>query len=324
MKVTNSIRSCHRQQCIRAEELAKRVRELLVRYKEKRWYYDERIKELESFALKIETGKIDNPDNANDFFGCTIVVRHGGEIESAKELVKKLFDVVSQDPTENRLTEKHPHSFPFDDLRLHAKLKHDSRQARDSTHNRLAKVLFEIQIKTFLQHAWSKATHNLVYKSDEISWPKSRVAYQVKAMLEHAELSIHEIDKLKESILLNKIDENTVRLTKIKKFLTDNWPPVAWPTDLVRLSGNVDSLLRLLNTDVEHVQSLLDIESDCGRGINTLNLPPYFTILQTLINQKPALIRNFFADALSDEKIVIPHEIDTRDIILNETKIIRV
>ena len=53
-------------------------------------------------------------------------------------------------------------------------------------------MIFEVQIKTILQHAWSIATHDLIYKTDTVSWPKERIAFQVKAMLEHAEIAIAE------------------------------------------------------------------------------------------------------------------------------------
>src|SRR6185295_542993 len=81
---------------------------------------------------------------------------------------------------------KGTHEFSFDDLRLYTKWKPDVTLPTPT----FAGVVFELQIKTFLQHAWSIATHDLIYKTDSISWPKERVAFEIKAMLEHAENAI--------------------------------------------------------------------------------------------------------------------------------------
>jgi hypothetical protein len=45
---------------------------------QKGWFFTWRLKELESFALKIETGRVSNPVALEDFFACTIVLRSDG------------------------------------------------------------------------------------------------------------------------------------------------------------------------------------------------------------------------------------------------------
>jgi ppGpp synthetase/RelA/SpoT-type nucleotidyltranferase len=78
----------------------------------------------------------------------------------------------------------------------------------------LSDVVFEVQIKTFLQHAWSIATHDLLYKTDAVNWSKERIAYQIKARREHAEISIQEAEDLATSAALAKEDRKTVRVKK--------------------------------------------------------------------------------------------------------------
>ena len=122
-------------------------------------------------------------------------------------------------------------------------------------------------------------------------WAKQRVAYQIKAMLEHAEISIDEIENIKESVMLTKSNKKIKQLNRVKTFLTHNWENEALPNDLVRLSDSICYLLKQLQTDISTLQTFLDKESECGRGTKTLNLSPYLIILQTIINQNPQKIK---------------------------------
>ena len=324
LKVINSINTCYQQQLDSNEELRRTVDDIIKNNKEETWFYFSRIKPPESFALKIETGRVDIPTELEDFFACTIVVENSIEIKKAIELINHFFDVIERRPNKDSFTFKPPESFPYDDLRLYVTLKHQDGLPPESSFNKLSKVKFEIQIKTFLQHAWTKATHNLIYKGEEISWAKRRIAYQIKAMLEHAEISIHEIEKIKESDMLEKMNKTIKELNETKTFLTKNWNADTLPVDLTRISESISGLLKQLKVSIAELQGILDEESNVGRGINTSNLSPYFIVIQTIINQNPQKIKDFFSDDTNASKIVIPTEIDTGGLTLNEDKIIHI
>lgn len=40
-----------------------------------KWFYTSRVKELESFALKVETARVQDPSKLEDFFACTIILK---------------------------------------------------------------------------------------------------------------------------------------------------------------------------------------------------------------------------------------------------------
>ena len=143
-------------------------------------------------------------------------------------------------------------------------------------------------------------------------------------MLEHAEISIDKIEKIKESTLISKSDKKTEQLNDAKKLIIDYWKPEDLPTDLIRLSTSVCLLLKQVNIDSARLRKLLDNESHRGRGVKTLNLSPYFIIMQTIINQDPQKFNKFLANRKFKNKIVIPSELSINGISLNKNKIIRI
>lgn len=323
MKVISSIDNCYQQQLDLNKELKNKVDDIIKTNKKTKWHYESRIKPEESFALKIETGRIEDPTKLEDFFACLIVVKNSIEINKALDLVDGFFTIAYRRPPEDNFTHKSPESFPYDDLRLYVKLKPTEGLPPESPFNKLSNIIFEIQIKTFLQHSWSLATYDLIYKGEEISWAKRRVAYQIKAMLEHAEISIYEIEKIKESDMLAKLNKNIKQLNQIKEFLIKNWQQDTLPNDLVRLSESVHFLLKQLDVTLDELQVFLDAEFKEGRGTQTTNLSPYFIIVQTIINRNPQKVTDFFSDENDTSKIVIPSEITTNEITLTDDKVIR-
>ena len=320
LKIINSINTCYNQQLDLNNKLKKNVENIMINIQESSWYYFDRIKSKESFALKIETGRF-NSMELEDFFACTLVVENSKSIKKATDLIKEHFVIKSRRPKSNDFTHKHPHSFPFDNLRLYATLKINEYMPPEEGINKICDIIFEIQIKTFLQHAWDISIHDLIYKGDDIDWRMQRVAYQIKAMLEHAEMSIHDIDKIKESDILPKKDKYINDLNTVKEFLKKNWTDEFLSKDIIRMSKNVSQLLEQLDVGIKELQELLDKETNSGYGRKTLNLSPYFIILQTVINRNSEKIKKFM-QVDSKYKIPIPSEIDTKELTLKESKAI--
>ena len=180
--IPESVRIAYQQQEPLADILLGEI-ERLVKAAPKSWFFTSRKKLLESFAQKIESGAVPNPARLEDFVGAMIVVPMTSDVSEALQFINRFFVVEYQRPADSNVTLKLASDFPFDDLRLYGHLR-----PRDDQPSRpIDDVILEIQVKTFLQHAWSIATHDLVYKFDHVSWARSRVAYHVKALLEHAE-----------------------------------------------------------------------------------------------------------------------------------------
>lgn len=275
--------------------------------KELRWHYESRIKEIESYALKIETGRFSDPSNLEDFFACTWVVPNAKEIEIAEQKIRKHFKLSHRRPEQENSTSKRPDSFPFDDLRLYVSVEDDPA----SPPFVFSGIVFEVQIKTFLQHAWSIAVHDLIYKSDEASWSKQRLAYQVKAMLEHAELSIQAADILAQSSALSKTDQRTRDLTDMITLMKGQWEEELLPTDIRRLAENTLGLTSALKMKIKQLAKILQEEKDYWTGSFPSNLSPYSIVVQTLLkHRKNEMLNLLTVNEKGTIKVLIHWEVD--------------
>lgn len=314
MKISKSLRDSHSKQSEQYEQLKGLVDKAINMLKDRRWHYESRVKGLESYALKVETGRVNNPNQVEDFFACTLVVENLDSISKAESLIKKRFKFFKRRPERNNFTSKPPDSFRFDDIRLYVKWKDDPANRPSG----LDGLLFEVQIKTFLGHAWSIATHDLIYKTDEKSWPKERIAFHIKAMLEHAEISIQEAKTLAKSTSMDKTDKLSSCISKIIKLINKLWSPVLLPHDKKRLAENINNLIRNVGIDLKTLQSILIKEEELGKGPKTLNLSPYTTIIQSLFNQEPEKMKRYLteSDKARDKKrdnkfkVYLPKELE--------------
>lgn len=241
MKVPASVRRLFDDQREKNERLKEQIDKRIAGFKRPRWHYESRVKELPSFALKLESGRFLHPDALEDFFACTLVVANMTEVAEAEQLLVENFTVVERRPPDAASTHKAPDAFPFDDLRLYVTLPENPALPP----NDLTGTRFEVQIKTFLQHAWSIATHDLVYKSDDANWSKERIAFQTKAMLEHAEVSIQEAEALAGCSTLAREDKATKQTKAAIALLKRQWPADELPTDVRRLAVECQHVLSL-------------------------------------------------------------------------------
>ena len=304
MKVSNEVRNLYFDYRQVYSDLADKVKDFLLARKQERWHYEGRIKTLESYATKLETGR--HKPQIEDFFACTLVVENLQTRKIAEDLIRKEFKLHERRPPKDDFTHKKSDSFPFDDLRLYVSWLNTP----GSKPTGFEDVIFEVQIKTFLQHAWSIATHDMIYKSSEKDWAKERIAFQIKAMLEHAEISILEADSLSKSISLNKKNKETEQLIRIIDFIKLHWPMESLPSDLVRLADNINSLLKSLKLNCDDLLEVISAENSAGRGSLTINLSPFGSILQGLIIQKKELMIAYMSGPNNKYKFLITKDLD--------------
>lgn len=314
MKIPASIRGLFDMNLERYKRLQPQVDALLQSHVQPTWHYESRLKALESYTQKLETGRVTNPSEPEDFFAATVVVRTGAEAVQLEQVLISLFDLAYRRPKTDTETIKRPEAFTFDDLRLYLRWKDDPALRPTG----LAGLLFEVQIKTFLQHAWGIATHDLTYKTDDVNWGKMRIAFQIKAMFEHAEVSIQEAATLAKSSALAKSDAFTTSLSQFMVVITDLWARDDLPADIRRLGENIMDLAELVKLDAHALRQFLETEAAAGRGPKMLNLSPYGAVVQSLIDQKQTDFAKGLESRAKQQKfrpIVITKELNVPDVL---------
>lgn len=304
MKVSSCIRKIYQERIQLYILLSDIVDKTITAQKEKRWHFESRIKSEQSYALKLETGRYPSTE-IDDFYAATLVVEDYSKIEQAVSIIGSNFEIRTQKPTADSSGKQKPWDFKFSDIRLICRLGE-----RWSDKAGLYKLEFEIQIKTFLQHAWSIATHDIVYKSASPNWSLERVAFQLKSMLEHAELSILEAKSLGESKLIQRDHFDYRHIDGCISLLHEFWTTEELPSDTKRLAENVSRFINFHNFSIDETRQALLAKRENLGGNLYLNVSPFNTIVEVLYSSDR---EKFLAclDSLKAKKrtLIIPDDI---------------
>jgi hypothetical protein len=149
-----------------------------------------------------------------------------------------------------------------------------------------------------------------VYKTDDVDWASSRIAYQAKAMLENAELSISEAKTLTSSAMLARSDAKCSELRATIDRISKRWEPALLPKDLRRLAENVHGLCRALRISGDDLWKIIDQATAAGEGAKTLNLSPYAAVLASLVRSKGADLFTPLSHPKCRDTIFVENEID--------------
>ena len=228
-------------------------------------------------------------------------------VEDAVNLVSACYEVFDKKPGET--VKSRPTDFSFNSIRMNCRLK------RGIIDNYLDSCVFEVQVKTLLEHACSKATHDFSYKGGTVSWSRERLAAQIKAVLDNADLSILEMESLSCSNFLDKRNQSYEKMKSIVLFIRTEWGSASekiMPHDLKRLAEVTANLLSASNLDVKSLKDAVQKETDLGRGKHTRNQSIYSIFLQSLINQKQKNVMKYLKGKKQKYKqqILIPPEIE--------------
>ncbi|MEE2570755.1 hypothetical protein V1638_15325 [Pseudarthrobacter sp. J64] len=294
MKIDDHLRKAYHQQRKVADRLKVQVDTEIQNRKPRTWHYESRPKEEESFALKVEAGRAKHPNAIEDAFACALIVPNFSDVKKAEDLIVDLYGPLEyKRPESYTVTTKSPSDFRFDDLRLYVTYKDQGYGPPSGLHG----VLFEVQVRTFLQHAWNIATHDIVYKADNVSWRRERVAHQAKAALEQAEVTIESMAALELTAALPETNDRFRLVNEIIAALKEHWASDQLPRDLRRLADAIHDLLwNLRLNDIRTFKSLLNDGRERYGGNHNLDWSPYRAISQYLCEQHAEKFRSYLSN----------------------------
>jgi len=146
-----------------------------------------RTKERQSFEDKIRRpdknyGKL---EDITDISGVRVICVDKTRIEDVKKIVFDNFEVDS-DLSVDKSEEMDPDRFGY--LSIHFIAKLPERRTKLAEYSRFEGLLFEIQVRTLLQHAWSDIQYGIGYKSKIlIPGPIQRRLFRLAGLLELAD-----------------------------------------------------------------------------------------------------------------------------------------
>ncbi|MDN3692712.1 hypothetical protein QWZ06_10685 [Chryseobacterium tructae] len=166
-----------------------------------------RVKDVESFRNKISNEKYDNPiEQITDLSGIRIITYVEDDVKKISKIVENIFEIDNEksiDKSKNLGTDK----VGYKSVHYIGKLKKDRLKLVE--YKSLEGLVFEIQIRSILQHAWAEIEHDRNYKfSGKLPDEIARRFMLLSGSLEIADREFNNISKEIDE-LSNKVIEGT-------------------------------------------------------------------------------------------------------------------
>jgi ppGpp synthetase/RelA/SpoT-type nucleotidyltranferase len=154
-----------------------------------------RAKTLESVRSKLLRKPYKNPRaQLTDRLGVRVILYHAREVDAVAKLLRSKVQVREADSLDKRLA-LGPREFGYRSIHIVGSLP--SAMTAAPQFRSLGKQIFEIQIRSLLEHVWAEIEHEVVYKSGA-NWPV-RTKRRFAAIAAVLELLEHDFDQLEES-----------------------------------------------------------------------------------------------------------------------------
>jgi ppGpp synthetase/RelA/SpoT-type nucleotidyltranferase len=221
-----------------------RVRESVQNYCDEKGYaFISRIKTLQSLSEKLESGRYKRWSEVDDLIACSVVIPTLLEEDAVLDFLRSAFDQV--EVRKRGSTQKSPDVFRFDTTRFIGRLRRPEHVAESEP---VYQIIFEVQIRSAFEHAWSVTTHALTYKGQSISWNRLRLTAQLKAAVEQLDMLILGFEAAAAKIAPSFWPETQAK-AEIAKFFKDQVeakliPDELSPKDWSRFSENAYAMLR--------------------------------------------------------------------------------
>ena len=155
-----------------------------------------RVKSLPSFLDKvyrlISTNKFLS-NNFNDLVGIRLITYYNEDVYQIAALIEREFDFHSKN-SEYESHNRSPDQFGYSSL--HYKISLSPQLSYPVELDKFKNIVFEVQIRTVVQHAWATIDHKIRYKTaEEIPRDIQREIFQLSALFELADNQFLSIKK---------------------------------------------------------------------------------------------------------------------------------
>ncbi|MFZ5824149.1 MAG: hypothetical protein ACOY94_07470 [Bacillota bacterium] len=256
-------------------------------------------KTAESIVDKIQLFRGTKPlSELYDLSAGTIIVPTLDLVSKVASDVNEAFIVVR----DSRIESGNPENFGYDDTHLVLQL----RDGPSLVNKRLLGLSFELQIKTYLQFAWARVVHDFVYKAQEVSWPKARMASEIRAMLELADQALAQPESAAALLPATQFPDYD-RLNRFIMILRQNWPGERLPANLRRAAYSIRALVEAAGISSEELGTLL-MKQEYDPLKATLQITPVQGIFIVLFREKGiAFIRKLKSRVLITAEMELFH-----------------
>lgn len=241
-------------------ELKKLVADTLSPFADKYNYpFSGRIKRLKSIAEKIEMGRFECFSEIDDLVAFTLIVPSATHEKNVINFCKLAFDVIAvRDKSD---AQKPPETFRFDSTRVIARARRPPHLEKHVGPS-IFEYAFELQVRTAFEHAWSVATHDLVYKGSVVDWKRMRLAAQLKATSEGLDAAIAAFDHLASGITESPWARlsDQIHVAEFVRSIFENkrLPDALIPDSVSRFSENFCTLVRSIEPSMT-VSNSIDV-----------------------------------------------------------------
>lgn len=211
------------------------------------WLFDARLKDAESALARLEVGPVKRLSGMRDLYAATVVVPTRRDLAEA---VKAIIEAFPESRVQRRRLGS-ADTFSYDDVHVFAKLGDRIR----ATNAGLADREFEVQVRTGLQFAWWRATHDILYKGQPGTWRLRRVAAQARASLELLDTTLADLAATA-NLLDEQEDVADAEATRRAGWI-DAWSEPQRPKNLVRFADSAATLLNAAGVTLDDAEALL-------------------------------------------------------------------
>ena len=176
-----------------ASEMERQIRELLLQDKNisSEFTLQKRVKTLSSIRQEIENKSpgVKSILELEDVIGLRVILVFKREVDTACELIRNAFKIVSEKNAQAKLGEKE-----FGYSSVHFVVEPPQGWQTMPTFKKAAGMRAEIQVRSGAQHIWASASHILQYKQErDVPPPVRRAISRVAALLETVDLEFERV-----------------------------------------------------------------------------------------------------------------------------------